>query len=256
MNKRIKQHYPQALAALLSFCLSSALLAQEPVVIEGAVPNEAAKQEILGKLHAAYGQANIVDKIQVRAVTAPDGWSSAVSNIITEDLKKVRQGRLSVRGAQVDLTGKMARQQDIQPTSARMQSLLPAPYRFSAQLSVNMAEQQIIDAALKNRIIEFESGSAVLAPSGIQILDEMAAALNKVAGKKVKISGHTDSSGDAGKNLALSQARAAAVKSYLISKAIPARNLSAEGFGSSQPVADNATAEGRRKNRRIEFEVL
>ena len=75
MNKQIKQHYPQALAALLSFCLSSALLAQEPVVIEGAVPNEAAKQEILGKLYAAYGQANIVDKIQVRAVAAPNGWS-------------------------------------------------------------------------------------------------------------------------------------------------------------------------------------
>ena len=65
-----------------------------------------------------------------------------------------------------------------------------------------------------------------------------------------------DSSGDADKNLALSQARAAAVKNYLISKAIPAGNLSTEGFGSGQPVADNATAEGRRKNRRIEFEVL
>ena len=97
MNKQIKQHYPQALAAILSFCLSSALLAQEPVVIEGAVPNEAAKQEILSKLYAAYGQANVVDKIQVRAVRAPNGWSSAVSNVITEDLKKVRQGRLSVR---------------------------------------------------------------------------------------------------------------------------------------------------------------
>ena len=71
MNKQIKQYYPQALAALLTFCLSSALLAQQPVVIDGAVPNEAAKQEILGKLYAAYGQANIVDKIQVRAVAAP-----------------------------------------------------------------------------------------------------------------------------------------------------------------------------------------
>lgn len=256
MNKQIKQYYPQALAALLTFCASSALLAQQPVVIDGAVPNEAAKQEILGKLYAAYGQANVIDKIQVRAVAAPNGWSSAVSNLITEDLKKIRQGRLSVRGAQVDLSGKVAQQQDIQPTSAKMQSLLPAPYRFSAQLSVNAAEQQMIDAALKNRIIEFESGSAILAPSGIQILDEMAVALSRVAGKKVKIAGHTDSSGDAGKNLVLSRERAAAVRNYLISKAIPAERLSAEGFGSNQPVADNATAEGRRKNRRIEFEVL
>ncbi len=58
---------------------------------------------------------------------------------------------------------------------------------MNAQLSVNQAEQQIVDEALKNRIIEFESGSAVLAMSGTQILDEMAVALNKVGGKRLKL---------------------------------------------------------------------
>ena len=84
----------------------------------------------------------------------------------------------------------------------------------------------------------------------------MAAALHKVGGKKVKIVGHTDSSGDASKNLLLSQQRANAVKDYLITKSVSADNLSTEGVGSNKPVADNDTAEGRRKNRRIEFEVL
>jgi len=127
---------------------------------------------------------------------------------------------------------------------------------LNAQLSVNQAEQQIIDEALKNRIIEFESGSAVLAASGTQILDEMAVALNKVGGKKVKIIGHTDSSGDAAKNLVLSKERAVAVKNYLINKSIAAERLSVEGLGSNKPVADNATADGRKKNRRIEFDVI
>jgi len=54
----------------------------------------------------------------------------------------------------------------------------------------------------------------------------------------------------------LSQERAAAVQSYLVAKSIAAERLSTEGKGSSQPVADNATADGRKKNRRIEFEVL
>lgn len=99
-----------------------------------------------------------------------------------------------------------------------MQSLLPADYKLNAQLSVNTTEQQLIDATLKNRIVEFESGSAVLAPSGVQILDEMIVALQKVNAKKIKIIGHTDSSGDANKNLSLSQERARAVKNYLISK--------------------------------------
>ncbi len=123
-------------------------------------------------------------------------------------------------------------------------------------MTVNQAEQKIIDDALKNRIIEFESGSAILTASGQQILNEMAAALHKVGGKKVKIIGHTDSSGDASKNLLLSQQRANAVKDYLITKSVSADNLSTEGVGSNKPVADNDTAEGRRKNRRIEFEVL
>ncbi|WP_252152418.1 OmpA family protein [Acinetobacter terrae] len=228
----------------------------EPIVVEGAVPNEASKQAILNKMYAVYGTDQVVDKIQVRAVSAPNGWSDSVSKVITEDLKKVKQGKLSVRGTQVELAGKMSNQNDIQPTTVNFQNLVQAPYRLNTQLTVNQAEQKIIDEALKNRIIEFESGSAILAESGIQILDEMAVALNKVAGKKVKVIGHTDSSGNPAKNLTLSQERAAAVKNYLIGKNIPTDRLSVEGLGSNKPVADNTTAEGRKKNRRIEFEVL
>lgn len=71
-----------------------------------------------------------------------------------------------------------------------------------------------------------------------------------------KIIGHTDSSGDAAKNLALSKERAVAVKNYLINKSIAVERLSVEGLGSNKPVADNATADGRKKNRRIEFDVI
>ncbi|WP_038345269.1 OmpA family protein [Acinetobacter sp. A47] len=234
----------------------SAVLNAAPIVVEGVVPNDASKQAILVKMQSVYGADQVVDKIQVRPVAAPNGWSDSVTRVITPDLKKISQGQLRVRGTQVELTGKMADPNQIQPTTSSFQALVQQPYRFNAQLSVNQAEQKIIDDALKNRIIEFESGSAILTAAGQQILDEMAVALNKVGGKKVKIIGHTDSSGDATKNTVLSQQRAAAVQSYLVSKSIAADRLSTEGKGSSQPVADNATADGRRKNRRIEFEVL
>ena len=256
MNKYKKKSGMSKLLLIVLPIVSVLSYAQKPVVIEGAVPTETAKQEILNKAYMTYGHENVVDKIQVRTVAAPNGWSSNVSNMIGDDLKKVQQGQLSVRGTQVNLTGKITNPQEIQQTSARMQSLVPSTFKVNTQLTVNAAEQQIIDAALKNRIIEFESGSAVLAPSGMQILNEMAVALNKVGGKKVKIIGHTDSSGDGAKNLALSQERAVAVKNYLVSKSIAADSMSAEGLGSNKPVADNATPDGRKKNRRIEFEVL
>ena len=252
----MKKQYIKNIFQLAFLFLSVSVMGHaEPVAIEGAVPNDATKQEILNKMYLTYGQENIVDKIQVRTVTAPNGWSNAISHVITEDLKKVRQGKLSVRGMQMDLSGKMGNPNDIQSMTTKFQSLVSAPYHLTTQLSVNQAEQQMIDAALKHRIIEFESGSAVLTASGIKILDEMSVALKKVSGKKVKVIGHTDSSGDANKNLILSQRRPAAVKNYLIGKNIAAENLTTVGFGSNQPVADNTTAEGRRKNRRIEFEV-
>nr|WP_257226112.1 OmpA family protein [Acinetobacter sp. UBA2581] len=228
----------------------------QPILIEGAVPNEKIKAEILAKAYSIYGQQNVVDQIQVRQVTTPSNWINTVTKVINDDLKKVKQGNLTVNGTEIKLTGKLSNPEDIQTTQVRFQSLTPVNFRLNTQLSLNQAEQQIIDAALKNRIIEFESGSAILAASGVQILDEMAVVLKRVRGKKVKILGHTDSSGDADKNIILSQQRADAVKTYLIHKNIPAESLSTEGLGSNKPVADNTTVEGRKKNRRIEFEVL
>ncbi|MGM1003739.1 OmpA family protein [Acinetobacter haemolyticus] len=227
-----------------------------PIVVEGVVPNESSKQAILVKMQSVYGADQVVDKIQVRPVSAPNGWSDSVTRVITPDLKKVKQGQLRVRGTQIELTGKMSNPNEIQPTASNFQSLVQQPYRFNAQLSVNLAEQKVIDDALKDRIIEFESGSAILTETGKRILDEMAVALNKVGGKQVKIIGHTDSSGDASRNVILSKERAVAVQDYLVSKNIATDRLSTEGKGSSEPIADNTTADGRRKNRRIEFEVL
>ena len=251
MRKKIK------VLTLLNLVSISSLVLAEPVVVEGVVPNEASKHVILNKMYVVYGTDQVIDKIKVKPVSAPNGWSDSVTKIITADLKKVKQGKLSVRATQVELTGKMLNQNDIQLTTASFQNMIQAPYRLNIQLSASQAEQKIVDDALKNRIIEFESGSVILAASGTKILDEMAVALNvkgKITGGDAII-GHTDSSGSPAKNLILSQERAAAVKKYLTEKNVPTDYLTVEGLGSTQPVADNTTVDGRKKNRRIEFEV-
>lgn len=257
MNKKYEKQIIRFIFNIIFLMLNAVVIAYaEPIVAEGAVPNETSKQAILNKMYAIYGADQVIDKIQVRTVSAPNGWSDSVAKIITSDLNKVKQGKLSIRSTQLELIGKVSNQSDIPQTTANLQNLVQAPYRLNIQLTVNQAEQKILDDTLKNRIIEFESGSVILAESGTKILDEMAVALSKVTGKKVKIIGHTDSSGDAAKNLTLSHERAAAVKNYLIGKNIPIKSLSIEGLGSNKPVADNTTSEGRKKNRRIEFEVL
>jgi OOP family OmpA-OmpF porin len=69
----------------------------------------------------------------------------------------------------------------------------------------------------------------------------------------VRIDGHTDDEGPEDFNRDLSLRRARAVLDYMVAAGLPDANLSAEGFGESRPIADNGTAEGRAKNRRIEF---
>lgn len=104
--------------------------------------------------------------------------------------------------------------------------------------------------------VSFDPGSANLKAGAKGILDNAVAALNKSpAAVSVEIGGHTDSTGNPANNQKLSQARADAVRAYLISKGIKAETLTAKGYGSDKPVDDNKTAAGRANNRRVEFKV-
>ena len=103
--------------------------------------------------------------------------------------------------------------------------------------------------------ITFESGSADITAEGQAILDEAVAVLTSAVGVTVEVGGHTDSAGGAGFNQSLSQSRAESVVAYLVDGGVDAAILTAVGYGEEQPIADNATPEGREQNRRIEFSV-
>jgi OOP family OmpA-OmpF porin len=102
----------------------------------------------------------------------------------------------------------------------------------------------------------FDFDKAVLKPEGKAKLDDLAGKVSGIALEVVIAVGHTDSTGAAGYNQKLSNKRAEAVKAYLVSKGIESNRIYTEGKGLSQPVADNATREGRAKNRRVEVEVV
>jgi OmpA-OmpF porin, OOP family len=105
--------------------------------------------------------------------------------------------------------------------------------------------------------IRFGSGSArIQGARSRAILDEAAAILREYPSVNIRISGHTDDRGNLARNVALSRARADAVKWYLVDRGIEHTRLLTMGYGPEQPIADNGTADGRTKNRRIEFELL
>ncbi|MCL2596589.1 MAG: OmpA family protein [Paludibacter sp.] len=93
-------------------------------------------------------------------------------------------------------------------------------------------------------------------PTSFDVLDNIASILKENAvGNKITITGHTDAIGTDAYNQALSLDRATTVKNYLVSKGIPASNISVIGMGEKQPIATNSTADGRAKNRRVQFEI-
>lgn len=102
----------------------------------------------------------------------------------------------------------------------------------------------------------FDFDKSILKPEGKAKLDDLADKIKLISLEVIVAVGHTDSIGTDLYNKKLSERRADAVKTYLISRGIDESRVVAEGKGESQPIADNRTSEGRAKNRRVEIEVV
>ncbi len=107
--------------------------------------------------------------------------------------------------------------------------------------------------------IEFATGSAVINPNSYATLDKIADLLNVADNAFIEISGHTDNTGNPDANLSLSGSRAASVAAYFVSKDKDfgeKGKMSTKGFGQEKPIADNTTAAGKAKNRRVEIKLF
>ena len=104
--------------------------------------------------------------------------------------------------------------------------------------------------------INFETNSSQLTSSSAATLDGAAATLNKYTDITAELAGHTDSTGAASYNLSLSDKRANAVREYLVAKGVATSRLTSKGYGEVQPIADNASKEGRAMNRRVDLNVV
>jgi len=103
--------------------------------------------------------------------------------------------------------------------------------------------------------VNFATGSAKLLPAASDTLRTVATAMKAAPKVEVEVGGHTDSVGNEKKNQGLSERRAQSVKAFLVGEGVEADRLSTQGYGESDPVDSNDTAEGRANNRRVAFKV-
>lgn len=104
--------------------------------------------------------------------------------------------------------------------------------------------------------VTFDVGSYTLKPQFRSTLDTIAQSMNQYPDSLIDVYGHTDSTGSDAFNQTLSENRASTVASYLSMRGVAASRIRSRGYGETMPVADNATEEGRRQNRRVEIKIV
>jgi len=122
-------------------------------------------------------------------------------------------------------------------------------------LNIELIKVKVGKKVVLNNIL-FETGKSILTQGSYTELDRLFNIMTENAMMKIEISGHTDKTGSEPLNFKLSQARAKAVVDYLVKKGIDQSRIEFRGYGSLQPISENATSAGRAKNRRVEFKIL
>ena len=130
---------------------------------------------------------------------------------------------------------------------------VPAPLVLAPvtqKITITEEDRRVVAEAIRN--LEFDLGKSTIKESSDAALNNVAQILVQ-KNFSLKLAGHTDDVGSAASNLQLSKARAKSVKAYLVSQGANASRIKATGYGEGQPIASNKKAEGRQKNRRVEF---
>jgi len=179
-----------------------------------------------------------------------DGRDVTLTGIVEKERTKQRAGQIAkqVTGVRV-VDNKIT----VTPPAIPEPDVVVTPELTVEDIN-NQCEQDL-RKTLEEQTIQFASSSSTIDEASIDLLKRLAAIARNCPDSSIVIEGHTDSSGDAEVNVSLSQKRAQSVADYLKNTAELPQSITAKGFGSSQPVADNDTVEGRAKNRRIEFKV-
>jgi OmpA-OmpF porin, OOP family len=240
----------------------------------GVVADERTRGSILTSLKNVFGEGNVSGDIATDPKAGPATWlgklDQALEKFKIPGVEALFEGNsISVGGLlpKPDLDGIRASLQSIFGTGFTIGALPDdASSWFRAARDKSLAALSGLKpgfsgadlvSALNVSIINFDTGSAAISPASRDLLAKAAPQMKQLpSGTVIEIGGHTDSTGDPAANLSLSQQRAEAVRITLIDLGVPADMLKAKGYGDTQPVASNDTAEGRLQNRRISYAVV
>lgn len=227
--------------------------------VSGQVASDADKTRLWDALLANFGDGNVIGDISVDPATAPAGWLDKLIALLPDfkanGLKFDFDGnKLQFDTSAMSEADRNALMEKLNGAFDGVQILgLDKGADALASLKEGFTGADLVKA-LSMMNIQFKTGSAEISPASMVLVRNAAEYIKKApAGTKIEVGGHTDNVGNAAANMTLSDARANAVMAKLVEFGVDAGVLTAKGYGQDKPIADNATAEGKAQNRRIEY---
>ena len=234
--------------------------------LRGRVPAGAVGRSVEAYARALFGAART--DIAMREVgDLPTGWSVRAM-VGLEALARLNEGIMTLEPDTLTLRGRTGDPALEAELSRHLGEALGPGAVFELRVGYLEALDPVasqpspedcvarIEAIQDASKITFDPGSVEINAAAAAVLDEIATVLPECRHVRMEIAGHTDSQGREEMNLNLSQSRADAVLNGLLARNVLVSNLVAQGYGESQPIADNATEAGREQNRRITFRLL
>ncbi len=254
------------------------------LLLEGSVEDDKQHQALIAHAQKLFGSKNVTDNIKVVA-GAPKDWEY-ISTFAIERLKDVDYGEMKLNNQKYEFTAHLPSPsskaafldgiREVMSNPENKYSLYRGDYIITApveeqhittrekkkeepnhakEISSVASCQAMLDSLLTDNKILFDYDRATIKKDSYTLLDDILLNIQNCHLTQLEIIGHTDSRGSSAYNQRLSQMRAKSVKNYFVRKGFDKNKLKAIGYGESNPIASNASQEGRAMNRRIEFIV-
>lgn len=236
------------------------------VQLRGKLADEKMRNAVESFAAAHFGSTQIYSATRLEP-ELPPGWPLRVLTAL-EAMSFLHNGVASVTADNITISGDTG----TKDAQAQMARILSAKLDDGAAFELNVTYSEMLDPqasiptpeeciemineAGNRRKISFAPSSTTIEAEAVETVDAIAEILRDCTSVRIEIGGHTDSQGREVMNEQLSQARADAVLNAIMARRVLVSNLTAKGYGETQPIADNDTEEGREANRRIEFRLV